>query len=93
MKRQTRALLGRLAGAALAPAFGVIGLWRRAAGTANAHGEPRSVLLVRLDLMGDVVNGLSAAHAARRPKWAPAACSRCGWRRRRPMRPGYQPGL
>ena len=68
MKRQTRALLGRLAGAALAPAFGVIGLWRRAAGTANAHGEPRSVLLVRLDLMGDVVNGLSAAHAARR-RW------------------------
>lgn len=68
MKRQTRALLGRLAGVALAPALGVIALWRRALGTAGARGEPRSVLLVRLDLMGDVVNGLSAAHAVRR-RW------------------------
>lgn len=46
-------------------------------------GKPGSVLLVRLDLMGDVVNGLSAAHAARQrwprahiafmapPQWGP----------------------
>jgi ADP-heptose:LPS heptosyltransferase len=66
MKRQTRALLGRLIAAILTPLLGGIALWRRASGVGSDHGEPRSVLLVRLDLMGDVVNGLSAAHVARR---------------------------
>ena len=65
MKRQTRAFLGRLIAAALTPLLGAVALVRRAAGTTRTDGEPRSVLLVRLDLMGDVVNGLSAAHAAR----------------------------
>ncbi len=68
MKRQVRALLGRLIAAILAPLLGAIALWRRASGVASDQGEPRSVLLVRLDLMGDIVNGLSAAHAARR-RW------------------------
>ncbi len=43
-------------------------LWRRAFGNRHRSGEPASILLVRLDLMGDVVNGLSAAHAAHR-RW------------------------
>ena len=65
MKRQARTLLGRLIAAILTPLLGAIALWRRALGAGGDHGEPRSVLVVRLDLMGDVVNGLSAAHAAR----------------------------
>ncbi|MCY4111308.1 MAG: glycosyltransferase family 9 protein [Chloroflexi bacterium] len=68
MKRQTRALLGRLIAALLTPLLGALALWQRVAGTVSSRGEPRSVLLVRLDLMGDVVNGLSAAHAARQ-RW------------------------
>ncbi|MCY3913733.1 MAG: glycosyltransferase family 9 protein [Chloroflexi bacterium] len=71
VKRQTRAVLGRLIAAILVPLLGAITLWRRALGVGNDQGEPRSVLLVRLDLMGDVVNGLSAAHAARQ-RWPQA---------------------
>lgn len=66
VKRQTRAVLGQLVAVILTPLLGALALWRRVAGTVSSRGEPRSVLLVRLDLMGDVVNGLSAAHAARR---------------------------
>ncbi len=68
VKRQTRALLGRLIAAIFIPLLGAVALWRRASGVGSEQGEPRSVLLVRLDLMGDVVNGLSAAHAARQ-RW------------------------
>ncbi len=68
MKRQTRAVLGRIIAALLVPLLGAIVLWRKTLGVGSDRGEPRSVLLVRLDLMGDVVNGLQAAHAARR-KW------------------------
>ena len=57
MKRQSRALLGRLIAAILTPPLGAIVLWRRALGVGSDRDEPRSVLLVRLDLMGDVVNG------------------------------------
>lgn len=68
MKRQARSVLGRLIAALLAPLLGAIALWRGALRAGGDLGEPRSVLLVRLDLMGDVVNGLSAAHAARQ-RW------------------------
>ena len=71
MKRRARSLLGRLIAAGLSPVLAVIALWRRAFGTSRNRGEPQSVLLIRLDLMGDVVNGLSAAHAARR-RWPQA---------------------
>ena len=71
MKWRARSLLGRLIAAGLTPVLAVIALWRRAFGTSRNRGEPQSVLLIRLDLMGDVVNGLSAAHAARR-RWPQA---------------------
>lgn len=71
MKRQTRSVLGRLITATLIPLLGAIALWRMALRAGIDQGEPRSVLLVRLDLMGDVVNGLSAAHAARQ-RWPDA---------------------
>ena len=61
-------MLGRLIAAILTPLLGALALWRRTLGVGSDRGEPRSVLLVRLDLMGDVVNGLSAAHAARQ-RW------------------------
>ncbi len=68
MKRRARSLIGLVVEAGLTPVFAVMKLWRTVHGRTSSAAEPRSVLLVRLDLLGDVVNGLSVAHAARR-RW------------------------
>ncbi len=71
MKRRARALLGQIVSAGLVPVLAWMRLWRVARGGPGPMAEPQSVLLVRIDLMGDVVNGLSAAHAARQ-RWPSA---------------------
>ncbi len=66
MKRRVRSWLGAALGVPLAAIFGIIALRRRAA-TRPAPAAPARVLLVRCDaLMGDLVNGLSAAYAVKR---------------------------
>ncbi|MDE2867818.1 MAG: glycosyltransferase family 9 protein [Chloroflexota bacterium] len=62
MKRPVRIWLGRGLWALLSLGFG---LRRVIGGRRNPPADPRSVLIVRFDLMGDVVNALSAAVAAR----------------------------
>lgn len=62
MKRRTRAWLGHGLWVLLSLGFG---LRRLLAGRRSLPTAPRSVLIVRFDLMGDVVNALSAAVAAR----------------------------
>lgn len=62
MKRPVRTWLGRGLWALLSLGFG---LRQLLAGRQSLPTNPRSVLIVRFDLMGDVVNALSAAAAAR----------------------------
>lgn len=71
MKGQLRRILGLIIGSALAVVFATMKLSRTFRPRPIRPAKPRSVLLVRLDLMGDVVNGLSAAHAAR-DRWPEA---------------------
>lgn len=68
MKRRARAWLGRGLWLGLSLGFG---LRRLIAGRRTPPADPTLVLIVRFDLMGDVVNALSAAVAAR-TRW-PAA--------------------
>lgn len=68
MKRRVRVWLGRGLWIALSLAFG---LRRLIGGRRAPPDEPGLVLIVRFDLMGDVVNALSAASAARR-RWPQA---------------------
>ena len=68
MKHRVRTWLGRGLALGLAVTFG---LRRLIGGRRTMPADPRSVLIVRFDLMGDVVNALSAAAAAR-TRW-PAA--------------------
>lgn len=63
MKRHVRAWLGRGLWIALSLAFG---LRRLIGGRRAPPDDPKQILIVRFDLMGDVVNALSAAAAARR---------------------------
>lgn len=62
MKRRIRVWLGHGLWALLSLGFG---LRRLLGGRRGVPADPRSVLIVRFDLMGDVVNALSAAVAAR----------------------------
>lgn len=62
MKRRARAWLGRGLWVLLSLGFG---LRRLVGGRRSLPTDPRYVLIVRFDLMGDVVNALSAAVAAR----------------------------
>ena len=62
MKRQVRAWLGRGLWIGLTLGFG---LRRLIGGRRSPLTDPKLVLIVRFDLMGDVVNALSAAAAAR----------------------------
>ena len=71
VKGELRRILGLIIGSALAAVFATRKLSRIVRPRHNRSADPRSVLLVRLDLMGDVVNGLSAAHAAR-DRWPEA---------------------
>ena len=88
LKRRLRAWLGVALSALLSVMFGIIMLRRRVMGQASPQ-DPKRVLLVRCNaLMGDLINGLSAAYAVRRrwpnarvtfvtpPAWKPLA-SRC----------------
>lgn len=89
MKYRVRTWLGRLAWLGLIPLLAVMVLRRKLSGGPESDRAPTSVLIVRLDLMGDVVNGLSTAAAVRRrwpeahiafvspPRWRPivARCS------------------
>ena len=89
LKYRLRTALGGALAGALAPFLPLAILSRRIREGPRLIGSPRSVLLVRFDLMGDVVNALAAAHAARRrwpaasivfiapPQWRPvvARCS------------------
>ena len=89
MRYEVRTWLGRLAWLGLTPILAVMALGRKLSGGVGPDRAPSSVLIVRLDLMGDVVNGLSTAAAARRrwphayiafvapPRWCPivARCS------------------
>ena len=68
MKQRVRTRLGR--GLALGLTVG-FGLRRLIGGRRTPPADPRLVLIVRFDLMGDVVNGLSAAMAAR-ARWPQA---------------------
>ena len=68
MKRQIRAWLGRGLWIGLTLGFG---LRRLLGGQRNPPDDPTQVLIVRFDLMGDVVNALSAAVAAR-ARWPQA---------------------
>ena len=70
MKGRVRSALGHLLGPILTPALAPAWLRQRAE-SGNRDRAPRSVLLVRFDLMGDVVNALAAAHAVRR-RWPEA---------------------
>ena len=65
MKRPVRAWLGRGLRALLSLGFG---LRRLIGGRRDPPADPRSVLIVRFDLMGDVINALAAAVAARQ-RW------------------------
>ena len=68
MKPRLRAWLGRVLSFSLTLGFGL----RRMIGRRRTPpAAPRLVLIVRFDLMGDVVNGLSAAMAAR-ARWPQA---------------------
>lgn len=62
MKQNVRAWLGRGLWLCLSLGFG---LRRLIGGRRSPPTDPKSVLIVRFDLMGDVVNALSAAVAAR----------------------------
>ena len=62
MKRRTRTWLGHGLWLLLSLGFG---LRRLMGGRRSLPADPQSVLIVRFDLMGDVVNALSAAMAAR----------------------------
>ena len=62
MKRRARILLGHGLWALLSLGFG---LQKLIGGQRSLPADPQSVLIVRFDLMGDVVNALSAAVAAR----------------------------
>ena len=62
MKQRVRTWLGRFLSLGLTLGFG---LRRLIGGRRTLSADPRLVLIVRFDLMGDVVNGLSAAMAAR----------------------------
>ncbi|MBM4436606.1 MAG: glycosyltransferase family 9 protein [Actinobacteria bacterium] len=73
MNRRLRRLAGQALTAVLAVAFAGIALARWARRRAPRT-QPRSVLLVRFDLMGDVVNGLGAAWDAR-ARWPEARIS------------------
>ena len=68
MKPRLRAWLGRVLSFSLTLGFG---LRRMIGGRRTPPAAPRLVLIVRFDLMGDVVNGLSAAMAARSKGVAP----------------------
>ena len=68
MKRHVRVWLGRGLWTALSLAFG---LRRLIGGRRAPPADPELILIVRFDLMGDVVNALSAAAAARR-RWPQA---------------------
>ena len=68
MKRQVRAWLGRVFWFGLTLGFG---LRRLIGGQRTPPAQPHQVLIVRFDLMGDVVNALSAAVAARE-RWSHA---------------------
>lgn len=67
LKAWIRASLGRGLRVGLSLALAFVALRRRLSDRA-APTDATSVLIVRFDLMGDVVNGLAAAHAARR-RW------------------------
>ena len=68
MKRRVRAWLGRGLWLGLSLGFG---LRRLLGGRRELPVEPRLILIVRFDLMGDVVNALSTAMAAR-ARWPQA---------------------
>ncbi len=82
MKRRTRTWLGQGLWLLLSLGFG---LRRLIGGRRSLPTDPQSVLIVRFDLMGDVVNALSAVAAARKrwprahlvfmgpPAWRPIA--------------------
>ena len=88
MRYRVRTALGRLVWVGLTPILAVMALRRKLGGGVGPDWTPASVLIVRLDLMGDVVNGLSTAAAARRrwphahvafaapPRWCPIV-TRC----------------
>ena len=68
MKRRLRSWLGRGLWIVLTLGFG---LRRLIGGRRTPPADPKQILIVRFDLMGDVVNALSAAMAAR-ARWPPA---------------------
>ena len=65
MKQSLRTCLGRTLTLVTSALLALIFICRWIRGRGKGIEPPQSVLLVRLDLMGDIVNGLSAAHAAR----------------------------
>ncbi|HVC82058.1 MAG TPA: lipopolysaccharide heptosyltransferase II [Chloroflexota bacterium] len=65
LKRRGKRAIVRAIQAVLFVVFGCVGLGARLAGRARRldHGDPKRILVIRLDLLGDLVNSMTAVEA------------------------------